>query len=60
VYAVGKVLVYEGTWVGVARCWNRLKANHVLTQLRDEVCWDHWMLGRRQEFAGDPQGFSVH
>jgi hypothetical protein len=28
-------------------------------QLRDEVCWVHWMLGRRQYFAGDPEEFSV-
>jgi hypothetical protein len=46
--AVGEVLVYEGTWVGVARCWNRLEAGHVLAELRDEVCRVYWMLGRRQ------------
>jgi hypothetical protein len=34
--------------VGVARCWNRSEAGHMLAQLRDEVCWVHWMLGRRQ------------
>jgi hypothetical protein len=44
---VGEVLVYEVTWVGVARCWNRLVVVHVLAQLRDEVCWVHWMLDWR-------------
>jgi hypothetical protein len=32
VCAVGEVLVYEGTWVGVACCWNRSEAGLVLAQ----------------------------
>jgi hypothetical protein len=57
VCAVGEVLVYEGTWFGVARCWNRSEAGHVPAQLLDEVIWVY-LAGVSS--AGDPQRFSVH
>jgi hypothetical protein len=46
--AVGEILVYEGTCVGVACCWNWPEAGHVLAQLCDEVRLFHRVCNRRQ------------
>jgi hypothetical protein len=48
VCAVGEILVYEGTWIGVACCWNWPEAGHVLAQLCDEVRWFHRVCVRHQ------------
>jgi hypothetical protein len=52
VCAVGEILVYEGTWVGVACRWNWPQAGHVLAQLCDEVRWFHWVCVKGQVHRG--------
>jgi hypothetical protein len=48
VCAVGEVLVYEGTWVGVACCRNWPEVSHMLAQLCDEMRRFHRVVVRHQ------------